>query len=118
MAWLETLEDFPLRGAWHSSTDRHRANLDAMEQRAARMKEQLKRARDKDNDQKYRAETAEREVARLLAKVAELEEGVRVSVGGPDRFSKCSVPATPGLAHRFSLQSPTPKPTSPDGSRQ
>lgn len=118
MAWLETLEDFPLRGAWHSSTARHRANLDAVEQGAARMKEQLKRARDKDSAQKYRAETAEREVARLLAKVAELEGGVGVAVGGPDRFSKCSVPATPGLAHRFSLQSPTPNLTNPDGSRQ
>ena len=49
MAWLETLEDFPLRGAWHSSTDLHRANLDAMEEGASRMKEQLNRARDKDN---------------------------------------------------------------------
>jgi hypothetical protein len=82
------------------------------------MKEQLKRARDKDNAQKYRAETAEREVARLLAKVAELEGGVCVAVGDPDRFSKCLVPATPGLAHRFSLQSPTPNLTSPDGFRQ
>ena len=49
MAWLETLEDFALRGAWHSSTDSHRANLDAVEQGAVHMKEQLNCARDKDN---------------------------------------------------------------------
>lgn len=79
------------------------------------MKEQLERARDKDNAWKSRAEAAEREVARLLTKVADLEGGVGRVAGGPDRFSECSVPATPGLAHRFSLPSPAPYLTGPDG---
>lgn len=72
------------------------------------MKEQLERARDKDNAWKSRAEAAEREVARLLTKVADLEGGVGGVAGGPDRFSECSVPATPGSGAQVLLAKSCP----------
>jgi hypothetical protein len=51
---------------------------------------------------------AEREVSRLLAIVAAMGGDTGAAAEGPDRFSMCSAPATPGLAHRFSLPSPAP----------
>ena len=72
------------------------------------LEEKLKQTQDESNAWKGRAVVAEREVSRLLAIVAAMGGDTGAAAEGPDRFSMCSAPATPGLAHRFSLPSPAP----------